>query len=178
MEMGKRIHLKVLLGACCWLWMYVALAGAQSDSGLKRTLIGDKAKCQPDIEGAKDNDTVVVHYTGTLASSGKQFDTSQGGEPISFVLGKGSVIKGWDEGLKKTCVGESLRLEVPAALAYGDKGQHEVQTSMGRTKYMNGKPLGTPIKFCASLETPVGLETHVTIFRHRFSPSYQRLVTG
>jgi len=82
----------------------------------------DGEYCFPAVNGAKFNDTVTVHYTGKLASNGKQFDSSIGGEPISFELGKGLVIKGWEQGLIGSCKGEKATLTIPAALGYGEKG--------------------------------------------------------
>ena len=45
-------------------------------------------------------DSISVHYRGTLASDGSEFDASYNrGQPLTFTVGKGQVIKGWDEGL-------------------------------------------------------------------------------
>ena len=71
---------------------------------------------------AKPGRTVRVHYTGTL-TSGKVFDSSiTRGETIEFILGKGDVIKGWDEGIALMKVGGKAKLTIPPDLAYGDRG--------------------------------------------------------
>ena len=70
--------------------------------------------------------TVVVHYTGWLDEAGKRgpkFDSSlDRGQPFSFPLGAGRVIKGWDEGVAGMKVGGKRTLMIPAALAYGARG--------------------------------------------------------
>lgn len=70
---------------------------------------------------SRNGDTLGVHYYGTLGASGKKFDTSFGDAPLTFVLGKGEVIFGWDHGLVDMCIGEGRRLTIPPALAYGNK---------------------------------------------------------
>ncbi|UOQ66868.1 FKBP-type peptidyl-prolyl cis-trans isomerase [Hymenobacter volaticus] len=67
--------------------------------------------------------TVSVLYKGTLLD-GKVFDSSekQGGKPISFALGVGQVIPGWDQGLAALTQGTKAILLVPSPLAYGSRG--------------------------------------------------------
>ncbi len=70
----------------------------------------------------KVGQTVVVNYTGTLMN-GKKFDSSyDAGRAISFPLGKGRVIKGWDEGIAKLRTGGQAILIIPAKLGYGARG--------------------------------------------------------
>jgi len=67
-----------------------------------------------------------MHYKGTFAD-GKQFDSSYDrGQPFTFQIGVGQVVKGWDQGLLDMCVGEKRRLIVPPHLGYGEKGAGKV----------------------------------------------------
>jgi peptidyl-prolyl cis-trans isomerase A (cyclophilin A) len=71
---------------------------------------------------AQAGKTVSVHYTGKFPD-GKVFDSSiSRGEPISFPLGKGNVIKGWDEGIALMKVGGKAQLIIPPELGYGERG--------------------------------------------------------
>jgi len=67
---------------------------------------------------AKSGDTVKVHYTGTL-SDNTEFDSSQGGEPLSFTIGQNMVIPGFENGVVGMKVGESKKVMIPADQAYG-----------------------------------------------------------
>ena len=71
---------------------------------------------------AEKGKLVSVHYTGRFLD-GKVFDSSHGrGEPITFPLGQGSVIKGWDEGIALMKVGGKAQLIILPDLAYGESG--------------------------------------------------------
>jgi FKBP-type peptidyl-prolyl cis-trans isomerase FkpA len=72
---------------------------------------------------------VIVHYTGWLYDpnakdfQGRQFDSSrERGQPFSFHLGSGHVIRGWEQGIPGMKVGGTRRLVIPPELAYGSKG--------------------------------------------------------
>jgi peptidylprolyl isomerase len=70
----------------------------------------------------KRGNLVMVHYTGWL-TDGKKFDSSvDRNQPFTFVLGRGEVIKGWDEGVATMHVGGKRKLTIPPGLAYGAKG--------------------------------------------------------
>jgi len=89
---------------------------AQKGAKVEKTDItaGDGAEA---VDGKK----VTVHYTGTLKSDGSKFDSSlDRGEPFSFTLGAGEVIKGWDQGVAGMKVGGKRKLVIPGVLAYGE----------------------------------------------------------
>lgn len=73
-------------------------------------------------------DTLSMHYVGELGDgSRKQFDSSfERNKPFSFTLGRGEVIKGWDQGLVGMCVGERRRLTIPSELGYGAGGTNGI----------------------------------------------------
>jgi FKBP-type peptidyl-prolyl cis-trans isomerase len=112
-----------LVGAGAFYLFAPSLSGPASlevttPSGLKYTdlVVGTGPSPSP-------GQTAVVHYTGTL-TDGTKFDSSRDrGQPFSFVLGRGMVIKGWDEGIRTMKVGGRRRLVIPPALGYGPAGQ-------------------------------------------------------
>jgi peptidylprolyl isomerase len=72
---------------------------------------------------AKSGDPVTVNYVGVLYNGGKVFDASwKRKEPLTFTLGKGQVIPGWDQGVAGMKVGGRRELIIPAELAYGKTG--------------------------------------------------------
>jgi len=73
-------------------------------------------------EEVKEGDEVVVHYSGTL-SNGEEFDNSKlRNQPFKFKVGKGMVIKGWDEGILGMKSGGVRVLVIPPDMAYGSAG--------------------------------------------------------
>jgi peptidylprolyl isomerase len=73
---------------------------------------------------AKAGQTVTVNYVGVLFHGGSKFDASwKRSEPLSFTLGRGQVIPGWDQGVVGMKVGGRRELIIPAALAYGPTGR-------------------------------------------------------
>jgi peptidylprolyl isomerase len=69
----------------------------------------------------KTGQTITVNYVGASYATGAEFDSSWSrSEPFTFVIGTGGVIEGWDRGLLGVKVGSRVRLDIPAALAYGD----------------------------------------------------------
>ena len=69
---------------------------------------------------------VTVHYTGWL-TTGKQFDSSvTRGKPFTFEIGRGKVIRGWDEGVMSMKVGGRRQLRIPSRLGYGAAGSPPV----------------------------------------------------
>lgn len=72
---------------------------------------------------AAAGDVAHVHYVGVAFSSGEEFDSSWNrGEPLSFRLGVGQVIQGWDTGIQGMKVGGRRQLIIPSHLAYGERG--------------------------------------------------------
>ena len=67
---------------------------------------------------AKSGDSVNVHYTGTL-DAGTTFDSSKGREPLTFTLGSGMVIAGFDDAVTGMAVGETKTVTFPPEEAYG-----------------------------------------------------------
>lgn len=80
-----------------------------------------------DGEKVAKGDTVYVSYTGALWKNGKVFDSSkqEGRRPFPVTLGQGQVIKGWDEGLVGTKVGDRVLLVVPPKDGYGATGSQD-----------------------------------------------------
>ena len=95
---------------------------ASSLEGLPETGVQVQDEVLGEGAAAKAGDTVTVHYIGTL-TDGKVFDSSvDRGEPFSFTLGAGQVIKGWDEGLVGMKEGGKRILTIAPDYGYGAQG--------------------------------------------------------
>ncbi|HAY33811.1 MAG TPA: hypothetical protein DCY06_06705 [Bacteroidetes bacterium] len=118
--MKKTVLIFVILFSAC------GISFSQSDtsstaSGLKYIIMEEGTGAK-----AENGKSVEVHYSGYLLD-GKKFDSSiDRNEPIEFILGKGQVIKGWEEGIALMNVGDKMRLIIPSELAYGKKGAGDI----------------------------------------------------
>ena len=107
------------------LFSFIYLAGCQKNGEI--IIMGNGLVIEDLVIGegseAQDYNKVVVNYTGIL-EDGSIFDSSlkPGGTPFTFTLGVGSVIKGWDLGVKGMKVGGKRKLTIPADLGYGSNG--------------------------------------------------------
>ena len=89
----------------------------QTDSGLRYKIIQKGSGAQ-----AQKGKSVSVHYEGSL-DNGQVFDSSyRRKDPITFTLGIGQVIQGWDEGIALLKVGDKARFVIPSYLGYGERG--------------------------------------------------------
>jgi peptidylprolyl isomerase len=74
-------------------------------------------------EPVEAGDTVSVHYVGVGWSTREEFDASwERGQPLTFTLGAGHVIAGWDQGVEGMRLGGRRALTIPPDLAYGERG--------------------------------------------------------
>jgi FKBP-type peptidyl-prolyl cis-trans isomerase len=95
-----------------------AAPGWQSLEGglLWRRTAGDGSGARPTV-----SDVVTVHYTGSFVGGGGVFDTTEGGEPATFPLGR--LIPAWQMAIPQMGVGDTIEIAAPAPLAYGMKGK-------------------------------------------------------
>lgn len=95
----------------------------KQENGLKFTILQE---APTDAKKPTPGATVTVHYTGWLEENGqpgKKFDSSvDRGQPFTFIIGIGQVIKGWDMGVMDMKVGEKRRIIIPSDLGYGARG--------------------------------------------------------
>lgn len=122
------------------LVLATASAAAQDTSPPRPDgLIIKTTKEVPCSRKSQDGDRLSMLYRGTLASTGEKFDGNiESGRAFSFVLGKGRVIKGWDEGLLDMCVGEWRNLTIPPEMAYGSSGQGPIPPDSTLSMYFPG----------------------------------------
>lgn len=108
-----------------WLVMVAALSlgGCGSDSPTEPSLFRAEDIVVGEGAPAVAGDSLTVHYIGSL-ENGQVFENSyESGQPFTFRLGAGTVIRGWDQGLVGMRVGGKRRLTIPPSLAYGSQGR-------------------------------------------------------
>ena len=89
------------------------------------TTEGDDVSDTQSDQVASDGDTVAVHYRGTL-DDGSEFDSSEGRDPLTFVVGSGQVIAGFDDAVRGLAVGESRTVRIEPEDAYGEYTEEAV----------------------------------------------------
>jgi len=119
MILGLAIVVILVAFGAYYFWPKNTGKGAEvkTNSGLKYVdeVVGTGASPSPGKQ-------VTVHYTGLL-ENGTVFDSSvKRGQPFTFQIMTGSVIKGWDEGVMSMKVGGKRRLIIPSNLGYGERG--------------------------------------------------------
>ncbi|WP_171176823.1 peptidylprolyl isomerase [Ruegeria sp. HKCCD8929] len=107
----------------------------------------------------KQGDTVRIHYTGTLLD-GKTFDSSEGRDPLEFVVGSGQIIAGLDAAMPGMTVGDTKKVEVPCVEAYGP-----INPAMRQAIPREGIPDDIPLELGTQLQmqTPEGQALPVTV---------------
>ncbi|MBK8314741.1 MAG: peptidylprolyl isomerase [Acidobacteria bacterium] len=117
----------------------------------------------------KSGDTVKVHYTGKF-DSGDIFDTSEGSDPLSFTVGAGEVIPGFDLALVGMTIGDSKEIVIPAEQGYGARIEELVQTIARDQFQLSG--IDPEVGMAIEMQTPQGsiplvitelTETNVTL---------------
>ncbi len=108
---------------------------------------------------AKNGDTVRINYTGTL-QDGQAFDSSEGRDPLEFVLGSGQIIPGLDAAISGMAVGDTKTVQVPSDQAYGAVNENARQ-AVPRSEIPDNVPLdlGTQLQ----MQTPQGQVVQVTV---------------
>jgi peptidylprolyl isomerase len=100
------------------------------------------------MQEVKVGDNVKVHYHGKL-QDGTTFDSSEGREPLAFVVGKGQVIKGFDDALSGMKVGDKKTVNIPVDQAYGERN--------------DGMMMEYPLKdFPADMKPEVGMQLYMS----------------
>ncbi|MEK6289310.1 MAG: peptidylprolyl isomerase [Acidobacteriota bacterium] len=99
----------------------------------------------------KEGDTITLHYKGWL-DDGTVFDSSEAREPLSFKVGDGQVIQGFDDGVRGMAAGESRQLNIPPDQAYGEYYE-ELVTVVPRSGFTPDTPA---IGLAFEMEMPTG----------------------
>lgn len=105
---------------------------------------GDVSETQSD-QVASDGDNVAVHYRGTL-DDGTEFDSSEGRDPLTFVVGSGQVIAGFDEAVRGLAVGESRTVRIEPEDAYGEYTDEAI-IDFPADSAPEGLQVGDPVSF-------------------------------
>lgn len=111
------------------------------------------------MANAKDGDTVHIHYTGRL-DDGSVFDSSEGRDPLSFTVGSGQVIPGFDEAVRGMAPGDSRTTRIPPEEAYGEQ-QEELKLAFPRSNLPEG--MDPQVGETLQMSTPEGQAIQVRV---------------
>jgi len=111
------------------------------------------------MNSAETGNTVKVHYTGKL-DNGEVFDSSREREPLEFTLGKGQLIKGFEDAVIGMKVGDTKSVNIVSAEAYGDKREELVVKIEKSQVPENIKP---EVGLALNLRTANGGQAHAVI---------------
>ncbi|XP_070504928.1 peptidyl-prolyl cis-trans isomerase FKBP2 [Chironomus tepperi] len=117
MKIYSLISIFLMLEAFNWIE-----CNDKPDNKLK---IGIKKRVENCEQKSRKGDLLHVNYTGSL-TDGTVFDSSEGRNPLTFSLGSGQVIVGWERGLLGMCVGEIRKLQIPPELGYGNAAMGKI----------------------------------------------------
>lgn len=101
-------------------------------------------------QAAQSGDTVKVHYTGKL-QDGTVFDSSEGRDPLEFIIGSGSLIEGFEQAVVGMTPGEAKTVQIASAEAYGPRHEEMVQ-EIERTAIPSDIDLDVGVRLQASQE--------------------------
>lgn len=109
----------VLVAACS---AFCSADEEKKKEKVKKLQIGVKKRVEGCTFKSRRGDLLHMHYSGKL-EDGTEFDSSYTrDQPLTFTLGSGQVIKGWEQGLIGMCEGEKRKLVIPSDLGYGSSG--------------------------------------------------------
>ncbi len=146
--MPRYSYIPILLSSFLLLLIAGACGGGESTPSPTPTQEGPAAV-------AADGDSVTVHYRGTL-DNGEEFDSSRQRGPISFVVGAGQMISGFDEAVRGLAVGETITVRLEPGQAYGERSD-ELILDIPSAQAPEGLVPGDAIQF-SSGATAVVLE--------------------
>ena len=124
-QLGATIRATLQIAALLASMLLVACGGSSAETPTATSETANAATTAPSsaTEGrrvAQAGDSVQVHYEGTL-DDGEVFDSSKGRDPLPFVVGSGQVIPGFDAAVIGLAVGESRKVRLEPADAYGER---------------------------------------------------------
>ena len=142
---------------------------ASLGSAAGTTATGQAARAGQGGRVAKAGDRVSVHYTGTL-DDGKQFDSSKGREPLSFTVGAGDVIAGFDRAVTGLDVGKSVKVRMEPKDAYGER-RDDLLVSVPAAQAPPGLQLGQSVSLGGrrAVVTKITVETVTVDTNHELA---------